>query len=798
MVGPGGGVLRVCIVTRGDLFPTHHGAAVKIVRTAEALAAAGAPTCVVTDDRDGYLRFTAGRVEQVPFPARFRAAEEWPPLPRLGRLAERLCGQLGYPPEEHFLYRPMFDPGWWMRALEVGRLEGIDVFQAEFPGYGVPAAVAAQLLGRLRAARLGRRGRGGTARCSVVQHNVEWDRLEEFGHPVDRIRPVEQGVLRLVDEVIAVSADDARRMSAAGLPREGITVIPHGVDVGAFQAASWRSAREVRARHGIAEDAPLLFFHGTLHYWPNTEAVRFIAERLLPRLLPELPGLRVMIAGLSPPRYYDHPAIVFTGPVEDLPAHIAAADLCLCPVAHGGGTRMKLLEYMAAGQATVSFTKGAEGIAHEDGRELVIADGPEAFAEACRALLADPGRRLALGEAALRFARAYDWSAVGRAYVSLYSGEGRGEDWNERLLAARRGAPATSELSAPGLQRSRQAVRVAEAAELPAVDAHLPPGRTPSKPLTLLLLLNRGCNLTCSFCDLWQEHIHMPLEQVWPLLDDAAAIGTKTLVLTGGEPFLHKGLFEVVRAGRARGMGVNITTNGLLVGRRWDELVDSGVSSLSFSLDGLAATHDELRGQQGAWGRTLKALDRVLEHGGIGASVYMVVTRTNVRQLPELFDLVKARGAGFDFWPVNDAPELYLRTEEDQAAWRAALEHIAARDPEIARRKAYYLEGLDYHEGREGPVRCLGFVDQYGVTYDGHLMPCCVWEGEGLRMGNVFERPLRELWASPEVQEFRERLHAEGCEVGCWNHSLYEYLVSTGESFRVGRPRGPGEAWTAR
>ena len=45
----------------------------------------------------------------------------------------------------------------------------------------------------------------------------------------------------------------------------------------------------IRARYGIADGAPLLFFHGTLHYWPNTEAVRFIAEKLLPLLLAERP-----------------------------------------------------------------------------------------------------------------------------------------------------------------------------------------------------------------------------------------------------------------------------------------------------------------------------------------------------------------------------------------------------------------------------------------------------------------------------------------------------------------------------
>jgi len=82
-------------------------------------------------------------------------------------------------------------------------------------------------------------------------------------------------------------------------------------------------------------------------------------------------------------------------------------------------------------------------------------------------------------------------------------------------------------------------------------------------------------------------------------------------------------------------------------------------------------------------------------------------------------------------------------------------------------------------------VRCLGLVDQYGVTYTGDLIPCCVWGKEGLVVGNVFETPLPQLWESPEVQASRERLWGEGCGEGCFNHSLYELLVSTGEPFQV-------------
>ena len=740
--------MRIAIVTRGDIFPTDHGAAVKIVRTAEALSREGEPCFVVTDDRDCYYRFERGVCTRVSYPPRVRAAEEWPFVARSGRWVEQLLGRLGYPIEEHFLYRPLLDPAWWMRVVAVGEIESIDVFQAEFPGYGVPAWLAARFMAIDRP--------DAAPKCSLVQHNVEWDRLAKFGHSVHAIRPIEQWVVDRMDHVIAVSLDDKQRMVDAGALAEKISVIPHGVEVDRFRRGR---PREVRAALGIDRLAPVLFFHGTLHYWPNTEAVRFIVESLLPRLTRTVPGLRVIIAGQNPPAYYEHPAVITPGSVDTLEDYIAAADVCICPIFSGGGTRMKLLEYMAAGAPIVSTTKGAEGIQYVAGREMMIADDAESMADEIIGLLMDPVAREELGRHAQAFATAYDWSAVAKASIELYSGHGRGEDWNRRF------------------QESIQ----------PVVDAHLPVSRAESKPRTMLLLINRGCNLRCTFCDLWENYQEMNVEtQLLPLLDEAVAIGTKTLVITGGEPFIHADLFVAVRAAKARGLSVNITTNGTLVEKRWDEMVASGVDSLSFSLDGMAETHDTIRGKKGSWQRTLDGLTRVRrEAPQIATSVYCVVTNKNVSELTEVRELACSLGAKFDFWPVSGAPELYLTTPAQRQQWLDAVEQIADTDREVAARSAYYQHGLNYHAGEGGHNRCLGLIDQYGVTFEGDFIPCCVWGEDELVVGNVFQTPLRDLWASERVQSERERMYRDGCSVGCYNHSLYEFEVATGASFRV-------------
>ncbi|MBK7758791.1 MAG: radical SAM protein, partial [Deltaproteobacteria bacterium] len=620
--------MRVVLVTRGDLFPTNHGAAARIVSFAEHLSQRGDEVLLVSEDRDVYHRWRDGVVSRVPYSPRARAAQEWPVLRSGHRLAERLCARVGYPAEEHFLYAAQFDPAFWGRVAWVARAERADVLQAEFPGYALPCAVIARALG---------------LRSSLVQHNIEWQRLQEVvglsGGALLRARELERLACLAVDDVITVSADDRARLVTAGIPPEKITVIPHGVSLAAYAAPR---ALDLRWSLGLDPDAELLFFHGTLHYWPNTLAVRFIAEELLPRLTTLRPRAHALIAGLSPPRAYEHPKLSFLGPVNDLPAAIHAADVCLCPVPSGGGTRMKLLEYFAAGKATVSFTKGAEGLRYTAGVELSIADAADTFAAEVARLLGDPAARERMGAQARKLVGFYDWSQIAARTEALYRGQGRGADYNDEAIAAlRRGDSPPPPGQAPPAHTA-----------VDPIEAHLPP-REPSKPLTLLLLINRGCNLRCAFCDLWDRGQNMPLPQVLSLLDEAVAIGTRTLVITGGEPFLHPQLFDVVRAAKARGLSVNITTNGTLIDRRWAELSQSRPDSLSMSLDGLEATHDHLRGKLGAFKLTVNALRRVKEEAGITTSVYFTVTNQNVHELAPVFELARSLGAGFDFWPVN-------------------------------------------------------------------------------------------------------------------------------------------------
>ena len=90
----------------------------------------------------------------------------------------------------------------------------------------------------------------------------------------------------------------------------------------------------------------------------------------------------------------------FTGTVPDMRDEIAKAETCVVPLRIGSGTRLKILEAAAMGKPIVSTTLGAEGLDFVNGEEIVLADDPAKFAEAVAELLADPGARRKLGDAA--------------------------------------------------------------------------------------------------------------------------------------------------------------------------------------------------------------------------------------------------------------------------------------------------------------------------------------------------------------------------------------------------------------
>ncbi len=230
-----------------------------------------------------------------------------------------------------------------------------------------------------------------------------------------RLRSFERRVCRAADRVVAVSEADARALRALD-PTIRPAVVPNGVDLEHCRPG-------LPARTDLAR--PYLIFVGKMDFRPNVDAVLWFAERVLPHLWSRRPDVRFCIVGQSPSRRLDvlrrEPRITITGRVEDPRPYIAGADLYVVPLRVGGGTRLKVLEAMAMGQAIVSTGLGVEGLGVTDGQHLLLADDPRTFAARILELLDDPDRRRTLGAAARAFVEErYGWESIGPLLEGVY------------------------------------------------------------------------------------------------------------------------------------------------------------------------------------------------------------------------------------------------------------------------------------------------------------------------------------------------------------------------------------------
>jgi glycosyltransferase involved in cell wall biosynthesis len=203
---------------------------------------------------------------------------------------------------------------------------------------------------------------------------------------------------RLATRSFVCSEHDRRYLERTRLFGEILT-IPNGVHI--------PSVRD------DGSPGKVLLLIGSYRYGPNAAAADYLIRRIWPGVLRRVPDGRLIIAGDRPDRILSFrespPAVEFTGFVEDLEALYRRVRIAVAPIQYGGGTRVKIIEAAAYGKAIVATRLGAEGVDFEDGKEILLRDDPDQFAEACAELLNDPDRCRRLGGEARRVAAArYD------------------------------------------------------------------------------------------------------------------------------------------------------------------------------------------------------------------------------------------------------------------------------------------------------------------------------------------------------------------------------------------------------
>ena len=178
------------------------------------------------------------------------------------------------------------------------------------------------------------------------------------------------------------------------------------------------------------------------------------------------------------------------------------------------------------------------------------------------------------------------------------------------------------------------------AAKLPS---HLLQFSQDKKPI-VVWNCTRRCNLACRHCYSQsadrQYAGELATAEGMALLEDLAAFGAPVVLFSGGEPLLREDLFELIRRARELSLRAVISTNGTLIDERAaGRFAELGLSYVGISLDGMEATNDKFRGQQGAFARAIQAI-RHCRKAGVKVGLRFTINRYNLADVADIFKLL--------------------------------------------------------------------------------------------------------------------------------------------------------------
>lgn len=316
-----------------------------------------------------------------------------------------------------------------------------------------------------------------------------------------------------------------------------------------------------------------------------------------------------------------------------------------------------------------------------------------------------------------------------------------------------------------------------------------------------------ACNLRCQMClvryrpPLDRRTASFPTERFVELLDELPDLEQVTLQGLG-EPLLHPGLVDMVRAAKARGLRVGFNTNGtILTEDKANALLDAGVDWLHVSVDGATAETFERIRDGARFDKVIRNLRRLVElrrRRGVGIPTIQlnaVLMRSNLHELPDLVRLAADIGVdrlwlqalSHDFSDTADSPdaEAYVdirRFAESEAVW--ADEAGSPAEAEALAEAARLARELDLDfrfpddgsppEPESPELPCDWPWDGAYVTHQGKVQPCCMVMGEDRAvLGDLTHDSFDTIWKGPEYESFRAQLLSDQPPAICRGCSWY-------------------------
>jgi len=261
---------------------------------------------------------------------------------------------------------------------------------------------------------------------------------------------------------------------------------------------------------------------------------------------------------------------------------------------------------------------------------------------------------------------------------------------------------------------------------------------------SVFLEVTRNCNLRCLFCS---NNSSQPLsgelstESFLKLVDDLDKMGIVDLRLYGGEPFLRKDVFEIIKVARSCGMEVSIYSNGTILNKNiLHNLAKYQVRKLFLSVDSaVSKTHDYMRGIQGSFDCVIDNIKKFKDFG-ITVDVLLTICRLNKNDITATYRLLNSLG-------INDVKTNFVsKIGRAKEIW----ENISLT---ISEMRGCMQEINEIHQEIFGrtPVRkkCQAGTEELFIAANGDVYPCALFIEPEYLAGNINSKNICDIWREP-------------------------------------------------
>jgi radical SAM protein with 4Fe4S-binding SPASM domain len=309
------------------------------------------------------------------------------------------------------------------------------------------------------------------------------------------------------------------------------------------------------------------------------------------------------------------------------------------------------------------------------------------------------------------------------------------------------------------------------------------------------------CNSRCSYCSRWKQGLNskneLNTEEAIRIIRQLGKHGVWIISFGGGEPLLRNDISILVREIKRQKMNANICTNGSLLKQKAKELVDSGVDTITVSVESIApAIHDKMRKIKGSFKMLTEGIEEVKKFRKGKRpliKVRMNVTKENCFHIGEYIDHWRGKVDSLIIQPIHECkvtsfhiPDELNFSDKDKGGIEIYFKKLSKKYKEMS--KKYYKEFPDFFFDKKklfNKYKCFaGYffmqIDPYGNVY-----PCTEYI---TNVGNLRKESFESIWRGSKLKKFRGmvRKHEQPCF--CWyncNGTLNCYLSSTIGKLRI-------------